>query len=385
MYTKIPMFKEIILSSFYCDECGFKNVEVQFGGKLGDSGVKYEFKVHEPAAINRSIVKSEYATIRIPELDFEIPPQTQKGSINTVEGFLARSIDGISELQEERRRYDPAIAAKLDEFIAKLTEYKDGKHAFTFEVYDPSGNSFIQNPNAPNIDENLKEHKFQRSLMDYQLMGYPVNEAELMVEQDELAKMGIDAQKQDTNAQKESNKAVKTTKVEQDNLMAKMSAYATKKPSDAEITANRIDFSKPIDDAANEQDDVTKEAMKFPTNCYACTKEGEVKMCIATIPYFKEIIIMAFSCEYCGHKSTEIKQGGGVSEKATKITFDVIGDRDLNRDVFKSDTTFFSIPELGLELQPGTLGSMYTTVEGLLDKIYEHLDNSNPFGAGDSA
>lgn len=149
MYTKIPMFKEIILSSFYCDECGFKNTEVQFGGKLGDSGVKYEFKVNEEGAINRSIVKSEYATIRIPELDFEIPPQTQKGSINTVEGFLARSIDGISELQEERRRYDPAIAAKLDEFIAKLTEYKDGKHHFTFEVYDPSGNSFIQNPKAP--------------------------------------------------------------------------------------------------------------------------------------------------------------------------------------------------------------------------------------------
>lgn len=216
-------------------------------------------------------------------------------------------------------------------------------------------------------------------------MGYPVNEAELMVEQDELARMGIDAQKVDTNIQKESTKAVKTTKEEQDNLLAKMQAYATKKPSDAEITANRIDFSKPIDDATNEQDDVTKEAMKFPTNCYACTKEGEVKMCIATIPYFKEIIIMAFSCEYCGHKSTEIKQGGGVSEKATKITFDVIGDRDLCRDVFKSDTTFFSIPELGLELQPGTLGSMYTTVEGLLDKIYEHLDSSNPFGAGDSA
>jgi len=28
MYTAIPMFKEIILSSFYCDECGFKNSEV---------------------------------------------------------------------------------------------------------------------------------------------------------------------------------------------------------------------------------------------------------------------------------------------------------------------------------------------------------------------
>lgn len=68
-------------------------------------------------------MKSEYATIRIPELDFEIPPQTQKGSINTVEGFIARSIIGLSELQEERRRFDPVIAAKIDEFLAKLQAY----------------------------------------------------------------------------------------------------------------------------------------------------------------------------------------------------------------------------------------------------------------------
>ena len=38
MYTRIPMFKEIILSSFICEheDCGFRNNEVQFGGKLSD-------------------------------------------------------------------------------------------------------------------------------------------------------------------------------------------------------------------------------------------------------------------------------------------------------------------------------------------------------------
>lgn len=93
---------------------------------------------------------------------------------------------------------------------------------------------------------------------------------------------------------------------------------------------------------------------------------------------------MAFSCEFCGHKSTEIKQGGGISAHASKITFNIEKETDLNRDVFKSDTTHFEIPELDLELAPGTLGSMYTTVEGLLDKIHDHLYNTNPFGQGDS-
>ena len=59
--------------------------------------------------------------------------------------------------------------------------------------------------------------------------------------------------------------------------------------------------------------------MTFESACYACTAPGICKMCIATIPFFKEIIIMAYSCEHCGHKSTEIKQGGGISDKATKI------------------------------------------------------------------
>jgi len=107
-------------------------------------------------------------------------------------------------------------------------------------------------------------------------------------------------------------------------------------------------------------------------------------MCTATIPFFKEIIIMAFSCEKCGHKSSEIKQGGGISDKATKITFNFQHPDDLNRDIFKSDTTFLKVPELDMELQPGTLGSMYTTIEGILDKIVTHLEEVNPFGKGDS-
>jgi zinc finger protein len=42
MYTTIPMFKEVILSSFSCEHCGYKNTEVQFGGKLEKQGVIYD-------------------------------------------------------------------------------------------------------------------------------------------------------------------------------------------------------------------------------------------------------------------------------------------------------------------------------------------------------
>lgn len=64
--------------------------------------------------MNRQIVKSDAATIRIPELDFEvskypifltleIPKVTQRGLLNTIEGFLRQSWEAIKDGQEERR------------------------------------------------------------------------------------------------------------------------------------------------------------------------------------------------------------------------------------------------------------------------------------------
>jgi len=43
------------------------------------------------------------------------------------------------------------------------------------------------------------------------------------------------------------------------------------------------------------------------------------------------------------------------------------------------------IPEIGLEMETGMMGSIYTTVEGLLDHIHDNIKASNPFGVGDSA
>lgn len=35
-------------------------------------------------------------------------------------------------------------------------------------------------------------------------------------------------------------------------------------------------------------------------------------------------------------------------------------------------------------MAPGSLDSMYTTVEGILEKLHEALTKNNPFGTGDS-
>jgi zinc finger protein len=125
--------------------------------------------------------------------------------------------------------------------------------------------------------------------------------------------------------------------------------------------------------------------MKFPSDCYSCGVSGFAQMCIASIPFFKEIIIMAFSCDACGFRTTDVKSGGGVSDKATRIVFKIDKPEFMNRDVFKSDSCIMAIPEVDFAMAPGTLGGVYTTVEGLLDKVITNLVDNNPFEVGDSA
>jgi len=57
---------------------------------------------------------------------------------------------------------------------------------FNFEVNDPSGNSFIQNPDAPNPDIACTHDKFLRSVEDYTTMGYNVDEATKNIEEDRV-------------------------------------------------------------------------------------------------------------------------------------------------------------------------------------------------------
>ena len=69
LLTKIPFFREVILASFLCDHCGYRNNEVQFAGKLPDYGVSISFRVLSKQDINREIIKSEHLKIYFEEFD----------------------------------------------------------------------------------------------------------------------------------------------------------------------------------------------------------------------------------------------------------------------------------------------------------------------------
>ncbi len=69
-----------------------------------------------------------------------------------------------------------------------MKEMREGRNLpFTFEVNDPSGNSFVQNPNAPNPDVGCIHEEYLRTMEDYQAMGYNVESAEKSLAEDQVA------------------------------------------------------------------------------------------------------------------------------------------------------------------------------------------------------
>lgn len=81
-----------------CDVCGYKNSEVKSGGALSDRGQIFTLKVEEPADLQRDVLKSESASIAVPELELEVTTGTLGGLITTVEGLLTRQAAQLHSL-----------------------------------------------------------------------------------------------------------------------------------------------------------------------------------------------------------------------------------------------------------------------------------------------
>ena len=361
--TMIPAFREVILMSFSCPHCGFKNSEVQFGGEIQLKGVEYTLRVTDDgdegasAFLNRQIVKSDSTTVVFTHalgdgLSFEIPPGTQRGSITTLEGLMRKSIDDLRLYQDARREQQPEVAAALEGVLAEMAMMAAGlKAPFTVVVSDPAGNCFVENPLVPRADPSLRVRRFDRTpTQDLQLGLQPSAEARAA---------GVI---EDENPEHQTAKGVTVEGVE-----ALMGLGGAGDALESGALTGK------------------KEVLRFPMGCPSCHREGEQLMCVTDIPHFKEVIIMAFDCEHCGYRSNEIKGGGAIPERGRVTTLRAIGPEDLAREMLKSDTAGIYVPELELELTAGTLGGMYTTVEGALQKIRKSLVDDNPILAGDAS
>ena len=298
LFTKIPFFREVILSSFSCVHCGYRNNELNSAAPIQDNGVQFTFQMKNRSDLQRNIVRSEHCSIVIPDLEFEIPTtSTGRGIFTTVEGLLRRSFEDIGRDQPVRRITDPEIAQQIDNFLEKahrvtgLTEDENASPSCTIIFRDISGNSFVENPHAPYPDPRLRVDHFVRSKEMSEAIGYREPEVD----------------------------------------------------------------DKQLDAIPEEHGglDLKNEVLSIPSNCPAkgCNEICQANFKTVSIPYFKDVLIMATVCDKCGYKTNEVKSGQGFEEKGVRHELFLDASKwdhqiDMARDVLKSETCTISIENM---------------------------------------
>lgn len=310
LLTKIPYFREIILMSFSCDHCGFKNTEIQAAGSVQSKGTHYELRLTALPDFARQIVKSDSATVKFIELDLEVP--AGKGQLTNVEGLLTNIIDDLEFGQETRKAQSPEVYEKVAEIIAKGRAMVAGE-AFPFRLYvdDPAGNSWI----APDLQDGVGKWSKREYIRT--------------AEQNEA--LGL-----------------------------------------SDTAAPSGDGTIPLGGQGRlgENDDILPdEVYSFPASCPGCMHPCVTHMKMVDIPHFKQVVLMSTVCEDCGYRSNDVKTGGEVPARGKRITLRVKDQTDLARDILKSESCALECPELELSVNPGTLGGRFTTVEGLLTQV----------------
>ncbi|CAH1642856.1 unnamed protein product [Spodoptera littoralis] len=110
---------------------------------------------------------------------------------------------------------------------------------------------------------------------------------------------------------------------------------------------------------------------------------------VPDIPHFKEVVIMSTMCDYCGHRTNEVKSGGGIEEKGVRFEVRVATKEDFSRDILKSCPCIavgdvqHGDPGAGAERGRARAGRPFTTAEGLLAATRAQLADT-PGALGDA-
>ncbi|KAF2719133.1 zf-ZPR1-domain-containing protein [Polychaeton citri CBS 116435] len=107
--------------------------------------------------------------------------------------------------------------------------------------------------------------------------------------------------------------------------------------------------------------------------CMNCRADGTTRMLLTRIPFFREIVIMSFSCPECHFHNNEIQAAGSIQERGAKYIVKLDSEQDLQRQVVKGDNCVLRIEDLDLEIPAGR--GQFTNIEGILRGIAEDLQS----------
>ena len=245
--------------------------------------------------MQRQVVKSDTCIFRIEDLDLEIP--AGKGQYTNVEGVLSSIKADLDQHQDERMRQMPEVGEKVGGVIRGLGDMLEGRrYPFMISVDDPSGNSWIE-PKPGDAAGKWAKSEYNRTPEQNAVLGLG----------DEVPQ------------QTQENGGTITTQAPATEIRPE---YHSANLIGAGAQTNGVQVNN-ID--AEEEGITENQVYSFPASCPGCTRPCATNMKMVNIPYFKQVIVMSTVCDDCGYRSNEVKTGGAVPDKGSRITLDEIG------------------------------------------------------------
>ncbi|KAI9732329.1 MAG: nucleolar zinc-finger protein [Cirrosporium novae-zelandiae] len=320
LLIKIPFFREVVIMSFSCPHCGEMNNEIQSAGEIGQKGIKYTLTIESEEDLERQLVKADTCNFCIQDLEIEQPAGRGKGQISTVEGALVKVLKDLESDQPRRKIQHPDLYEGIRDLTRKLMRMMQGiDMPFIVTMDDPAGNSWIGPIPTGKGGGKLLREEYNRTTK-------------------QNAELGLGNYDEGTT---------------QDAVVPRLGDDADSGLEDVNILEGQV--------------------YELPGECPGCQRPCTNNMQMVNIPHFQQVIIMATVCDHCGYRTNEIKTGGRVPDKGRRITLDVQSPEDLSRDLLKSSDCTLRVPEIELNVQPGTLGGRFSTVEGVLTEVRDQL------------
>lgn len=159
---EIPYFGTCFLFSMDCSGCGYHKADIEAEEAREPS--KYTIELSEEKDMSIRIIKSSFATVKLPHVGDIMPGPASNGYVTNVEGILNRMVKQIEVIAnsqggegEEGEEIDDEARKKAKNMIKKLKRVIWGQEKQKLIIEDPTGNSAIISDKA--VKEKLKVSK----------------------------------------------------------------------------------------------------------------------------------------------------------------------------------------------------------------------------------
>merc|ERR1712098_520642 len=215
--VEIPHFKQVVIMSTVCEECGYRSNEVKTGGEVPEKGKKIILHVNGATDLARDILKSESCALECPELNLSVNPGTLGGRFTTVEGLLTQVRDDlhqqIFDVGDDSGAGGDSLPSEekttWKSFFDGLNEAISRERKFTVVLKDPLASSYVQNLCSPADDPQIETEDYERTQEEEEDLGLLDMQTENYVDEigDEKKRIEDEKKEEDSKEAKKSEES----------------------------------------------------------------------------------------------------------------------------------------------------------------------------------